>query len=87
MWSAATAASLPRPRAARNARSSLSITTTRPGGIRVIDVRRGWDAAAGEVEPKSRNGRRRVPIPGVLRDYLIERRIGADPRSRVFESD
>jgi integrase len=53
----------------------------------VIDVRRGWDAEAGEVEPKSRNGRRRVPIPGVLRDYLIERRLGADPRSRVFESD
>jgi integrase len=28
-----------------------------------------------------------VPVPGLLRDYLIERRIGADPRSRVFESD
>lgn len=53
----------------------------------VIDVRRGWDAEAGEVEPKSRNGRRRVPIPGVLRDYLIERRLGADPRGRVFQSD
>jgi hypothetical protein len=53
----------------------------------VIDVRRGWDAQAGEVAPKSRAGRRRVPIPGVLRDYLIERRIGADPRGRVFGSD
>jgi integrase len=53
----------------------------------VIDVRRGWDAEVGEVEPKSRNGRRRVPIPGVLRDYLVERRLGTDPRGRVFESD
>lgn len=53
----------------------------------VIDVCRGWDAEVGEIEPKSRNGRRRVPIPGALRDYLVERRIGADPRGRVFESD
>ena len=53
----------------------------------VIEVRRGWDAQAGEVAPKSRAGRRRVPIPGVLRDYLVERRIGADPRARVFGSD
>ena len=53
----------------------------------VIEVRRGWDAKAGEVAPKSRAGRRRVPIPGVLRDYLVERRIGADTSGRVFGSD
>src|SRR5919108_4216370 len=32
----------------------------------------------GEIEPKSRHGRRRVPIPAVLRDYLAERRMGGD---------
>ena len=53
----------------------------------VIDVQRGWDAKAGEIGPKSRAGRRRVPIPGALRDYLVERRIGADPAGQVFGSD
>jgi integrase len=47
----------------------------------VIHVRRGWDTVEGEIEPKSRNGRRRVPIPAVLRDYLVERRMdNPDPR-------
>jgi integrase len=36
----------------------------------VIHVRRGWDAVEGEVSPKSRQGKRRVPIPAVLRDHL-----------------
>lgn len=36
----------------------------------VIHVRRGWDMLDGAVEPKSRKGRRRVPIPALLRDYL-----------------
>jgi integrase len=38
----------------------------------VIRVKRGWDAVAGEISPKSAKGRRSVPIAGVLRDYLAE---------------
>lgn len=52
----------------------------------VIHVRRGWDALEGEIEPKSRQGRRKVPIPGVLRDHLIEHRIRAGDAPRVFGS-
>lgn len=36
----------------------------------VISVRRGWDMFDGEVEPKSRKGKRKVPIPALLRDHL-----------------
>jgi integrase len=44
-------------------------------GSGVIHVRRGWDAEAGEIATKS--GRdRRVPIAGVLRDYLDEHLLG-----------
>jgi integrase len=44
----------------------------------VIHVRRGWDTVEGEIEPKSRHGRRRVPIPAVLRDHLLERKLASD---------
>jgi integrase len=44
----------------------------------VIHVRRGWDVVEGEIEPKSRHGRRRVPIPAVLRDHLLERKLASD---------
>jgi integrase len=37
----------------------------------LIDVERGWDDVEGEIETKGRN-RRRVPIPGVLREHLLE---------------
>jgi len=40
----------------------------------VIKVERAWDVRAGQIEPKSRAGRRTVPIPVVLRDYLVEHR-------------
>lgn len=44
----------------------------------VIRVERAWDEkSAVFVEPKSRAGRRKVPIPGVLRDILVERRLDA----------
>ena len=36
----------------------------------VLHIRRGWDMLDGEVEPKSRKGRRKVPIPALLRDHL-----------------
>jgi hypothetical protein len=41
----------------------------------VIHVRRGWDAVEGEIAPKSRKGRRKVPNPAALRDYLVEHRM------------
>lgn len=40
-----------------------------------IDVRESWDPKAGSIAPKSRAGRRRVPIPAALRDLLAEHRI------------
>src|SRR4051794_39532382 len=32
----------------------------------VIRVRRGWDQIEGEIAPKSREGRRNVPVPAPL---------------------
>jgi integrase len=43
----------------------------------VIRVERGWDERFGFIEPKSANGRRRVPVAAVLRDHLIEHRMRA----------
>jgi integrase len=42
----------------------------------VIRVERAWDVQEGPIEPKSRAARRRVPIPTILRDYLVEHRHG-----------
>jgi integrase len=41
----------------------------------VIHVERSWDAKEGVVGPKSRAGRRTVPIPAVLRDFLVEHKL------------
>lgn len=41
----------------------------------VIRVERSFDPKAGFVEPKSRKGKRTVPIPAVLRDVLDEHKI------------
>jgi integrase len=41
----------------------------------VIRVHATWDHREGPVEPKSKKGRRRVPIPAVLRDVLLEHRM------------
>jgi integrase len=41
----------------------------------VIRVERAWDKVEGPIEPKSRAGRRSVPIAGVLRDYLVEHKL------------
>lgn len=43
----------------------------------VIRVKRGWDMVEGEVAPKSRQGKRRVPIAAVLRDHLDQQLIEA----------
>lgn len=40
----------------------------------VIYVRRGWDEVEGPIAPKSRKGERQVPIPSLLRRYLLEHR-------------
>jgi hypothetical protein len=38
----------------------------------VISVEYGWDPSEGQIELKTRDGRRRVPISAILRDYLAE---------------
>ena len=53
----------------------------------VIKVERAWDVREGQIEPKSRAGRRTVPIPVVLRDYLVEHRQRADGDGHVFARD
>jgi integrase len=50
----------------------------------VIKVERAWDVREGHIEPKSRAGRRTVPIPVVLRDYLVEHKQRADGDGHVF---
>jgi integrase len=49
----------------------------------VIHVRRGWDQYEGEQEPKSRAGRRRVPIARLLRPHL-EAALARRPTGLVF---
>jgi integrase len=42
----------------------------------IVRIERAWDAKAGVfIEPKSRAGRRSIPIAAVLRDYLIEHKL------------
>jgi integrase len=41
----------------------------------VIRVERSWDDEEGPIVPKPAAGRRTVPIPGVLREYLIAHRL------------
>jgi integrase len=50
----------------------------------VIHVRRGWDTMEGEITPKSKQGRRNVPIPGALRDHLDQHAIATGRDGRVF---
>jgi integrase len=52
----------------------------------LIAVKRGWDQVEGAIEPKSRAGRRSVPLLTILRDYLDEnlRRTGRSGDDLVF---
>jgi integrase len=52
----------------------------------VITVERSWDEKEGEIAPKSRKGRRRVPIPASLRKHLLEHKLrsGRDGADFVF---
>ena len=54
----------------------------------VIRVERGWDDVEGEIDPKSRAGRRRVPVAKVLREHLLEHRLRSGRREGlVFGRD
>jgi integrase len=44
----------------------------------LIRVERSWDVRAGLIEPKSRAGRRKVPIAAVLRDFLDEHKLATE---------
>jgi integrase len=46
----------------------------------VIRVKRSWDKKAGPLEPKSRAGRRAVPVAAALRDHLTEHRMTSRAR-------
>jgi integrase len=50
----------------------------------VIRVERGWDQVEGEVAPKSKQGRRKVPIPTVLRERLEAHLPDAPESGRIF---
>jgi integrase len=50
----------------------------------VIDVRRGWDDVAGEIDPKSAKGARRVPVAPILRQYLLEHRARSGRRKSAL---
>jgi integrase len=50
----------------------------------VICVERAWDVREGEIEPKSRAGRRKVPIAAVLGEHLVEQKQRRDNGSLVF---
>ncbi len=51
----------------------------------VIHVEAGWDRVdREEIEPKTEDGRRRVPVAGELRDLLLEHRMSSTGTGYVF---
>jgi integrase len=50
----------------------------------IIRVERGWDSEVGEVAPKSKQGRRKVPIPAALRDHLDAYLVDGPTEGRIF---
>jgi integrase len=48
-------------------------------GQGMINVRRSWDQQEGVIEPKTRNGKRRIAIAPPLRAYLVAHRIRKSP--------
>jgi integrase len=53
-------------------------------GTGVIRVERGWDMLEGEIPPKSRQGRRKVPIAAVLRDHLDQHLLTIEDDGPLF---
>jgi integrase len=51
----------------------------------IVHVRRGWDECGGEIAPKSRKGRPRIPVAAVLRDHLDQHLLDLDGE-RIFTS-
>lgn len=49
----------------------------------VIRVERGWDQIGGAIEPKSRAGRRIVPISSALRTYLVAHKLATGPTATL----
>lgn len=45
------------------------------GSIRITE---SWDPKEGAIAPKTRNSQRTTPLPGLLRDYLMEHRIATE---------
>jgi integrase len=43
-----------------------------------IRVRESWDAKEGSIAPKTRTSQRTTPMPGVLRDHLVDRRLAVE---------
>ena len=41
----------------------------------LISVERGWDDLEGPIDLKSKSGRRRVPVPAVLREMLLDHKL------------
>jgi integrase len=78
MWAVALYAGLRRGEMTALRREDVDLATG------VIRVERGWDPQEGEVAPKSRQGRRKVPIPAVLRDRLAEYLIDGPESGRIF---
>jgi len=51
----------------------------------LIRVEQSYDPRAKRfIEPKSKAGRRRIPIPAILRDYLVEHRMNSTGSGLVF---
>jgi integrase len=50
----------------------------------VIRVVRGWDELEGPIEPKSRKGRRTVPVADRLREQLVPYKLRSGGRGLVF---
>jgi integrase len=50
----------------------------------VIHVRRGWDDVEGAIEPKSKKGARKAPIPAELRRYLLAHRARTGRRGEAL---
>jgi len=50
----------------------------------VLRVERSWDQEAGPVKPKSRAGRRTVPIPAALRELLVEHKLRTGRRDGLI---
>jgi integrase len=52
-----------------------------------IRVERSWDRRAGFIEPKSRAGKRAVPIPAILREHLVAHALRSGRRAGLAFSN